>query len=45
MLVYFEECSSIVDAIQREKQLKGWHRKRKIELIETINPERNDLSG
>ena len=37
-LVYFESCSEIRDAIAREKQLKGWIRKRKNELVESTNP-------
>ena len=37
-LVYFESCGEIKDAIAREKQLKGWTRARKIELIESKNP-------
>ena len=43
MLVYFEETDDIGAAIQREKQLKKWNRKWKIELIEKINPDWNDL--
>lgn len=43
-LVYIEEYSWIDDAIAREKQLKGWKRSRKIELIESENPEWFDLS-
>lgn len=43
-LVYLEESDSIKDAITREKQLKGWRRSRKIELIESVNPEWRDLS-
>ena len=43
-LVYFEESSSIVDAIAREKQLKGWRREKKVALIERENPEWKDLS-
>ena len=43
-LVYFEETSDIRVAISREKQIKGWTRKKKIALIESINPEWNDLS-
>lgn len=43
-LVYFEETTDINSAIKREKQIKGWLRKKKIELIESINPEWNDLS-
>jgi len=43
-LVYFEECGNIWEAIVREKQLKAGNRKRKILLIESLNPERTDLS-
>ncbi|MCL5105738.1 MAG: GIY-YIG nuclease family protein [Armatimonadetes bacterium] len=42
-LVYFEEHPSINDAIAREKQLKGWLRKRKVALIESTNPTWEDL--
>ena len=37
-LVYFEEYPSIYDAICREKQLKGWRRNKKDELIKQLNP-------
>jgi putative endonuclease len=37
-LVYFEQTTDINVAIEREKQLKGWRRARKIELIEAVNP-------
>ena len=43
-LVYVEEYESIQVAIAREKQLKAWHRKWKIHLIKSMNPEMNDLS-
>lgn len=43
-LVHFEEFSDVRDAKKREKQLKGWLRKRKIELIEAHNPEWEDLA-
>jgi putative endonuclease len=43
-LVYYEHFSSIRRAIAREKQLKGWRRSRKIELIESMNPHWDDLS-
>jgi len=43
-LVYFETFNRIEDAIRREKQLKNWHRKWKINLIESINKEWKDLS-
>lgn len=42
-LVYFEEFQYIEDAILREKQLKNWHRKWKINLIEKDNPEWENL--
>ena len=42
-LVYVEEYDTSLDAITREKQLKNWHRDWKIELIESINPQWNDL--
>lgn len=42
-LVYFEESLTIIEAIRREKQLKKWQRKWKIELIEDHNPEWKDL--
>ena len=42
-LVYFEVASDINAAILREKQIKNWSRRKKIELIESINPEWNDL--
>ena len=44
-LVYFEETNDIHAAISREKQIKGWLRKKKIALIESINPGWKDLSG
>jgi putative endonuclease len=43
-LVYFEEFSSKDDAISNEKKLKGWLRKKKLELIESRNPNWADLS-
>ena len=42
-LVYFEETTDIDAAIAREKQIKGWNRKRKEKLIEAKNPNWNDL--
>jgi putative endonuclease len=44
MLVYFEEYDTINQAISREKQLKAWNRRRKEELIRSINPDWMDLS-
>ena len=43
-LVLAEEYPTIEEAIAREKQLKNWHRAWKIELIEAVNPEWDDLS-
>ena len=43
-LVHFEVTSNAMAAIQREKQLKGWLRRRKISLIEGGNPCWVDLS-
>jgi len=42
-LVYFEEYSSVNDAITREKQLKHWTRIKKNKLVEAFNPNWNDL--
>ncbi len=43
-LVYFEDTGSVHAAIQWEKHIKGWLRKKKIELVETVNPKWEDLS-
>lgn len=45
MLVYYERFSRIQTAIAREKQLKGWLRSRKLELILRENPYWADLSA
>ena len=42
-LVYYETTENILTAIEREKQLKGWTRAKKNELIKSLNPEWNDL--
>jgi putative endonuclease len=44
-LVYYEETPNIEEAIAREKQIKGWLRKKKIALIESLNPVWKDLSS
>jgi putative endonuclease len=44
-LVYFEEFGDVTEAISREKELKTLTRKRKIKLIESCNPDWQDLSG
>ena len=43
-LVYFEEFNVINDAFKRERQLKAGNRKRKEDLINSLNPEWKDLS-
>jgi putative endonuclease len=43
-LVYYEITTDVQAAIQREKQIKGWLRKKKIALIEAANPGWKDLS-
>jgi len=43
-LVYYEEYENISDAIMREKQIKAGSRHKKNQLVESINPEWNDLS-
>ena len=42
-LVYYEMTSDVESAIQREKQITGWNRKRKNKLIEGKNPNWIDL--
>jgi putative endonuclease len=42
-LVYFEEINDIKIALQREKNLKKWNRKWKLELIEKFNSKWEDL--
>ena len=44
-LVYYEVHPNAGDAIAREKQVKGWLRARKIALIESANPNWDDLSA
>jgi putative endonuclease len=43
-LVHAEEYQDVKEAIHREKCIKKWKRDWKIELIEKLNPEWNDLS-
>jgi len=42
-LVYYEETTSVESAIEREKQIKGWNRKKKNKVIERMNPNWLDL--
>jgi putative endonuclease len=43
-LLYFETIRDAPSAINREKQIKPWRREKKVALIDSINPEWNDLS-
>lgn len=43
-LVYYEVFHDPLTAIKREKQLKGWRREKKNELVEAENPQWNDLA-
>lgn len=44
MLVYYEDFNDVNLAIAREKQLKKWNRKWKLNLIEKFNPDWKDLA-
>ncbi len=43
-LIYYESFNYAQDAITREKQIKGWLRIKKINLIESVNPKWKDIS-
>ena len=43
LLVYYESTTDVTAAIEREKQIKGWNRKRKDKLIAGKNPNWEDL--
>jgi len=43
-LIYYDMTTDIESAIRREKQIKGWLRKKKIALIDSMNPGWEDLS-
>ena len=42
-LIYFESTNDVKSAIAREKQLKGWTRQKKNNLIATTNPSWNEI--
>ena len=44
-LVFVESCENPYDAISREKQIKSWNRKKKIDLIESSNPGWTDMAA
>jgi len=43
-LVFYEETNDVRKALAREKQIKGWLRKKKVALIELVNPNWEDLT-
>jgi putative endonuclease len=43
-LVYFEHTTDVRSAISREKEIKGWKRAKKVELIKSVNPTWKDLA-
>ena len=43
-LVYFQPLEDMLTALKREKQLKGWRRSKKVNLIESVNPNWTDLT-
>ena len=44
-LVYYEVHEDPLSAIAREKQIKSWLRRKKIQLIQSVNPEWRDLAA
>ncbi|MEK6154610.1 GIY-YIG nuclease family protein [Flavobacteriaceae bacterium 3-367] len=42
-LLYYEKFTWVHEALAREKEIKGWSREKKLELIKSINPELNFL--
>jgi putative endonuclease len=42
-LLYYETIGDLLSAIGREKQIKNWRREKKVKLIESINPQLNDI--
>jgi putative endonuclease len=43
-LLYYEKFTWIQEAIAREKEIKGWRKEKKLNLIKTINPDLNFLN-
>jgi putative endonuclease len=44
-LVYCESTEDVHAAIRREKQIKGWTRRRKLDLVNQVNPDWVDLAA
>jgi putative endonuclease len=45
LLIYWEQYQYVNDAIASEKEIKGWSRKKKLDLIKTMNPTFNALNS
>lgn len=43
-LLYYEKFTWIQEAVAREKEIKGWRKEKKLDLIKTINPDLNFLN-
>jgi putative endonuclease len=43
-LVYYEETGDVDSAIVREKQIKSWRKRKKIDLVKSVNSTWSDLS-
>ncbi|NLN48750.1 MAG: GIY-YIG nuclease family protein [Clostridiales bacterium] len=43
-LVYYDYTNDVMSAIAKEKEIKGWKRHKKNELVESMNPEWKDIS-
>ena len=44
-LLWFDSCADVRSAIAREKEIKGWLRRKKVGLINSLNPEWKDLAA
>ncbi len=44
-LIYFESTDEVQVAIAREKEIKGWRRSKKVDLINSMNPDWDDLAA
>ena len=43
-LIYYERFADVRVAIAREKEIKGWVRRKKLDLVASVNPQWDDLS-
>ncbi len=44
-LIYYEEYATATEMILREKQIKNWSRKKKLDMIRKVNPKFEELLG